>query len=628
MPNSSNFDPQRHTLSHLLVAAVRRIYPQAKFGCSFTTSTGVGCDVDLGDNRLAGSDIPRLESEMRQLLPDGGGGSGRSLSYDPITIDEAIALSESQEQSYWVEVLQLAKSDPTQLTTLESDWLGIYPSDPVDHSKISKVSFDGQTVNFCGHTDLTSVDGQTAFKVDKLSGVYWRGDADRPQIQRIELLAFASQKLLDQHLDDKAASRLQDHRQIARDQELFMGSELVGAGLPLWLPNGATIRRQLENFVIEEELAAGYQHVITPDITQIDLYKKSGHYDLYRDSMYSPIDIDGKKFMLRPMSCPHHFQIYNRRPHSYRELPVRLAEIAKLYRYEQSGELMGLTRLRSFTLADAHIICRPDQARDEINGALDLIEKLTATFGLVKEQHYFYRLSLRGDGDSTKYFDDPEAWRRAEDNLRQALEARGEKFVEVGDEAAFYGPKIDIQMTNANGKEETAFTVQYDFLMPQRFELSYITADNTSAEAVVIHRSSFGCIERVLGFLLEHYGGKLPLWLSPRQLRLVLVGDREGPGQLSDLIAERARRLKIGVEVDSSDLSLGKKIRKAQEDLVACLLVIGDKEAESKTVTPQWRSDLVDSEKPPASQPMPIDQLLDILEDNISQRCQKIESSQ
>ena len=448
--------------------------------------------------------------------------------------------------------------------------------------------------------------------------------SNRPQFQRIEGVAFASQDLLDQYLSEQAENRLCDHRQIGRDQELFMGSELVGAGLPLWLPNGATIRRQLENFVIEEELAAGYQHVITPDITQIDLYKKSGHYDLYRDSMYAPIDIDGKQFMLRPMSCPHHFQIYKRRPHSYRELPVRLAEIAKLYRYEQSGELMGLTRLRSFSLADAHIICRPDQAQDEIGGALNLIEKMATTFGLVKGRHYSYRLSLRGDGDSSKYFDDPEAWKRAEDNLRQVLQSRGDEFVEASDEAAFYGPKIDVQMTNISGKEETAFTVQYDFLMPGRFELNYITADNSSAEAVVVHRSSIGCIERVLGFLLEHYGGRLPLWLSPHQLRLVLIGDSPGVKQWADQIADQARSLKIRVDIDDSDLSLGKKIHQTQSELVACHLVIGDKEVQAQVITPKWRADLVDTDLPPLDQPMVFERILAILDSSNRQRWPKI----
>lgn len=603
------------------MVAVSRLRPEAKFGCSFTTSTGFGCDVDLGDNRLAGSDLPRLETELRQLIAD-----TKNLSYEPVGLDRAASLAADLGQNHWAEIIDLAQSDSAQLTTIESDWLGVYPGGAEDQPQVQKVDFDGQTIDFCKQSSPAPVDDQIALKIDKLSGVYWRGDSSRTQLQRIEGVAFANQKLLDQHLSEQAQSRLQDHRQIGRDQELFMGSELVGAGLPLWLPNGATVRRQLENFVIEEELAAGYQHVITPDITQIDLYKKSGHYDLYQDSMYAPIDIDGKQFMLRPMSCPHHFQIYNRRPHSYRELPVRLAEIAKLYRYEQSGELMGLTRLRSFSLADAHIICRPDQAQAEINGALDLIDKMATTLGLIKGQHYSYRLSLRGDGDSSKYFDDPQAWQQAEDNLRQALKSRGDEFVEAEDEAAFYGPKIDIQMISASGKEDTAFTVQYDFLMPRRFELNYITADNSPAEAVVIHRSSIGCIERVLGFLLEHYGGRLPLWLSPHQLRLVLVGSQPEQRQWAEDIAEQARNLKIRVEIDDSDLSLGRKIHQAQSDLVACLLVIGDKEAESKTVRPQWRSDLVDSDQSPKEQTIAPENLLSVLDNNIRQRLKKIEN--
>ncbi len=619
MSDPRSFDPQRHTLSHLLVVAISRLRPGAKFGCSFTTSVGFGCDVDLGGDRLVGSDLSRLESELRQVVTDPA-----VLSYELVDLDQASDLAASLVQDHWVEVMGLARSDLSQLTTIESDWLGVYPESSGGQAHIQRVDFGGKTVDFCGQTGPTLIDEQVVLRLDKLSGVYWRGDSSRPQFQRIEGVAFASQDLLDQYLSEQAENRLHDHRQIGRDQELFMGSELVGAGLPLWLPNGATIRRQLENFVIEEELAAGYQHVITPDITQIDLYKKSGHYDLYRDSMYAPIDIDGKQFMLRPMSCPHHFQIYKRRPHSYRELPVRLAEIAKLYRYEQSGELMGLTRLRSFSLADAHIICRPDQAQDEISGALNLIEKMATTFGLVKGRHYSYQLSLRGDGDSGKYFDDPEAWKRAEDNLRQVLQSRGDEFVEAGDEAAFYGPKIDVQMTNVSGKEETAFTVQYDFLMPRRFELNYITADNSSAEVVVVHRSSIGCIERVLGFLLEHYGGRLPLWLSPHQLRLVLIGDSPGVKQWADQIVDQARSLKIRVDIDDSDLSLGKKIHQAQSELVACLLVVGNKEVQDRAITPQWRTDLVDADLPPPDQPMTFEQILAILDSSIRQRWPKI----
>lgn len=621
MPNLRNFDPQRHTLSHLLVVAVSRLRPEAKFGCSFTTSTGFGCDVDLGDNRLAGSDLSQLESELRGVIADAGG-----LRYESVGLEQAVGLASDLGQKHWTEVIELARSDASQLTTTESDWLGIYPGSLAGQPQIQRVNLGGRTIDFCGQTGPAQIDEQVALKIDKLSGVYWRGDSARPQFQRIEGVAFASQDLLEQHLAERAESLLKDHRQIGREQELFMGSELVGSGLPLWLPSGAIIRRQLEDFVIEEELAAGYQHVITPDITQIDLYKKSGHYDLYQDSMYAPIDIDGKQFMLRPMSCPHHFQIYNRRPHSYRELPVRLAEIAKLYRYEQSGELMGLIRLRSFSLADAHIICRPDQAQAEINGALDLIEKMTATLGLVKGSHYSYRLSLKGS-DSDKYFDDPKAWQQAEDNLRQALQSRGEEFVEADDEASFYGPKIDIQMVGANGKEETAFTVQYDFLMPRRFELNYITSDNSPAEAVVIHRSSIGCIERLLGFLLEHYGGRLPLWLSPYQLRLIPVGGRPEHKRWADEIFKQARDLKIRVDIDDGDSSLGKRIRQAQDDLVACLLVIGDKEIESQTVSPQWRSDLIDSKQASSDKPMAFDRLLAILDNSIRQRSQKVSSS-
>lgn len=615
MAGPDKFDKQRRTLSYLLVVAVGRLWPQAKFGCSFTTESGFGCDVDLGPLRLDPSHLERLESELAELAA-----GDQSLVCQPVNPGAAAEIAAESDQQYWLELIDLARQSPDQLIPLESDWLLGSDGSLATH----QVRWGEGLVGFCSSSKLAPVSSKAVYRLTKLSGAYWRGDAERPQLQRLEGIAFAGQPDLDRHLKQQQAARARDHRQIGQEQDLFMGSELVGAGLPLWLPDGATVRRELETFVIEEELAAGYQHVITPDIAQLDLYKQSGHYDLYRESMYAPIEIDGRQFMLRPMSCPHHFQIYNRRPHSYRELPVRLAEIAKLYRYEQSGELMGLVRLRGFSLADAHIICRPDQAPDEVNGALDLIDRLTQIVGLVKGRHYSYRLSLHKPGDSDKYFDDPAAWRQSEDYLRQVLQSRGENFTEAPDEAAFYGPKIDVQMVSAAGKEETAFTVQYDFLMHRRFKLQYTTADNRLADVVVIHRSSIGCIERFLAFLLEHCDGRLPFWLSPRQLRLIPVSDDPGQLSLARQLADDARQLKIRAAVDDSDDSLGKKVRRAQADLVACQVVIGDKEVQTGRLAAQWRPDLIDSGRPVSDKPRPSGQLLALLQRAGQRRDRKI----
>ncbi len=299
-----------------------------------------------------------------------------------------------------------------------------------------------------------------------------------------------------------------DHRVLGRELDLFTFSETVGKGLPLWTARGATFRRVLERFVVDTELEWGYQHVYTPDIAKLDLYKKSGHYPYYKDTMYSPIQIDEEEFMLRPMTCPHHFELYLSKPRSYRDLPMRIAEMAKLYRYELSGVLTGLTRVRSFCLADAHIICADeDQAKSEISRALDLIEYMAGVFGLKMGEDYSYRLSLGDRNDKKKYFDDDKAWEASESILREVLQSRKSKFVEAEGEAAFYGPKIDIQMKKINGAEETAFTVQYDFVMPERFNLTYVDKDGTEKRPLVIHRSSIGAVERIAAFLLEHLRG-------------------------------------------------------------------------------------------------------------------------
>jgi len=378
-----------------------------------------------------------------------------------------------------------------------------------------------------------------------------------------------------------------DHKKLGRELDLFTFSDVVGKGLPLWTPKGATIRRELERFIVDAEIQWGYSHVYTPDIAKLDLYEKSGHYPYYKESMYAPIEIDDERFMLRPMTCPHHFELYLSKPHSYRELPIRYAELAKLYRYEQSGELMGLQRVRSFCLADAHIICTKEQVHDEINKVLDLIEHVTNILGLEKDKDYHYRLSLGDRNDTKKYYKDDKAWDEAEDVLRSALESRKTKFVEAEAEAAFYGPKIDIQMTNANGKEDTAFTVQYDFVMPKRFQLTYINDKDEEEEPIVIHRSSIGAIERVIAFLIEKYRGAFPVWLSPVQAKILPISDKQI--DYANKILEQLKEKNIRVELDDRSETLQAKIRDAQLEKVPYMLVIGGREEESNQVSVRKR---------------------------------------
>lgn len=379
-----------------------------------------------------------------------------------------------------------------------------------------------------------------------------------------------------------------DHKKLGRELDLFVTSDIVGKGLPLWTPKGATIRRELERFIVDEEIKRGYSHVYTPDIAKLELYEKSGHYPYFKDSMYAPIEIDDEKFMLRPMTCPHHFELYLSRPRSYRELPMRIAELAKLYRYEQSGELMGLQRTRTFCLADAHIICADEkQAAEEMTKALDLIEYVAGVFGLKQGEEYRYRLSLGDRANAKKYYKNDKAWETGEDMMRELLEKRGSKFIEAKDEAAFYGPKIDIQMKNVNGKEDTAFTVQYDFCMPERFDLTYVGYDGKKKRVFVVHRSSIGAIERIVAFLIEHYAGAFPLWLAPVQVKVIPIGEKHN--EFARKIAEEMRRENIRAELADGDEGFGKKVRQAKVEKIPYFVIIGDKELEANKVTLESR---------------------------------------
>ncbi|MBA3732916.1 threonine--tRNA ligase [Patescibacteria group bacterium] len=380
-----------------------------------------------------------------------------------------------------------------------------------------------------------------------------------------------------------------DHRVLGKELDLFVFSDVVGKGLPLYTEKGAAIRRELERFIVDEEIKRGYRHVSTPDIAKLDLYKKSGHYPYYKDTMYAPIDIDGEEFMLRPMTCPHHYELYLSKPHSYKELPVRIAEMAKLYRYEASGNLSGLVRVRSFCLADAHIICaNNEQSLAEVKKALDLITYIAEVFGLKKGEDFWYRLSLGNRKDDKKYHKDDKIWDESEEILRSVLKGQDVRFYEAEDEAAFYGPKIDVQMKDVRGLENTAFTVQYDALAPGKFELSYTDSDGKIKLCTsVIHRSSIGAIERSMAFLIEKYQGSFPLWLSPVQVKVIPVRENHNAyaKEIFDMLIDQG----IRAELDNSDENLGKKVRDAKNNKMPYWIVIGDKEIEAEKITLESR---------------------------------------
>lgn len=561
MENKEYLDNLRHSAAHLLAAAVVEIWPHAKRTIGPAIDNGFYFDFDFGDTKISEEDFPRIEQKMREILP-----SWTSFERQDVNKEEALKAFEGNE--YKQELIEEFASQGQDLTFYKS----------------------GEYFDLCrgGHVENPSKE-IVAFKILSLAGAYWRGDEKNKMLTRIYATVFPTQEELDKHLEMLEEAKKRDHRKLGKELGLFVFSDLVGQGLPLWTPKGAVVRRELEKFIVDEEIKRGYQHVYTPDIAKLDLYKTSGHYPYYKDSMYAPIKIDEDEFMLRPMTCPHHFELYKSEPKSYRELPLRIAELAKLYRYEKSGELTGLIRVRSFCLADAHIVTPKEKASEEVDQVLDLIEFVASTFGLKPNDDYWYRLSLSDRSDDKKYFKDDAAWEEAESVLRDVLSKRDVKSYEAEGEAAFYGPKIDIQMKNVNGKEDTAFTVQYDFVMPKRFELKFINAEGKEEEPVVVHRSSVGAIERIIGFLIERYNGAFPVWMAPVQAAIIPIsGDKHNDYAYS--VQKQLREAGIRAEVDDAAETMGNKIRKAQGQKVPYMLVIGDREMANNAVSVRLRT--------------------------------------
>ena len=546
----------RHSASHIMAEAVRSVFPGVKFGIGPAIDNGFYYDFDL-PRAIAPEDLPGLEEKMRELIK-----SGLVFKRENVTKEEARQLF--KDQPYKLELIE-------DLT--EGD-ISIYRS--------------GDFVDLCAgpHVNSTKEIPADGFKLDKVAGAYWRGSEKNPMLQRIYGLAFGSKKALDEYLALQEEIKKRDHRKIGKDLDLFVFSDLVGKGLPLFTEKGSVIRRELERFVVDEEIKRGYRHVYTPDLANIELYRTSGHYPYYKDTMYPIMKVDEDELMLRPMTCPHHYQLYASRPRSYKELPFRIAELAKQFRYEKSGELTGLLRVRSFCLADSHIICQAEQAVNEINQVLDLIEYAASVLGLNEGRRY--RLSMGDRKDEKKYYKDDAAWDYAEDVLRQVLTNRKADFFEASDEAAFYGPKIDIQMKNFAGKEDTVFTVQYDFVGPKRFHLAYRDKDGQEREPIVIHRSSIGAIERTMAFLIEHYAGAFPVWLSPVQVVVIPISDRHV--EYARKVEAQLKAANIRVETDDASERMNQKIRQAQLQKVPYMLVVGDREAEAGTVNVRLRT--------------------------------------
>ena len=558
----STIEEKRHSLAHLLAAAVLKLYSDTKPTLGPAIDNGFYYDFEF-NSPIGDADLPKIEKKMKEILPTWEKFEGHEIKQE--------------------EAEELFKNNPYKLEMVR---------EIAEKGEPLTVYTSGQFTDLCrgGHVkDMREIEDDS-WKLSRVAGAYWRGDEKNKMLTRIYGLAFDTKEELEKYEAQQEEAKKRDHKKLGKELGLFVFSETVGKGLPLWLPKGATVRRELERFIIDEEIKRGYLHVRTPDIAKLDLYKKSGHYPHYKDSMYAPIKIDDEEFMLRPMTCPHHFELYLSSPKSFRDLPMRIAELAQQYRYEQSGELMGLQRVRTFCLADAHIICADDeQAINEIGGALDLIEYVAKTFGLEQGKDYSYRLSLGNCTNEEKYYKNDAAWNKAEKLLRELLKQRNSSFIEAEDEAAFYGPKIDIQMKNAQGKEDTAFTVQYDFCMPERFNLTYTGKDGKEHLTIVVHRSSIGAIERIMAFLIEHYAGAFPLWLSPVQIKILPVGEKQN--EYAKGVYEKLKAKNIRVELDDSNETLGKKIRNFKSEKVPYAVVVGEKEVKGENITLESRNE-------------------------------------
>ncbi len=546
----------RHSLSHILAMAILERFPGAKLGIGPVIENGFYYDFELPDG-LGPEDLPHIEKRIKEIIKKNIVFKNEALS----TKDAKIAF---KHQPYKLELIEELTENHEQISLYQS----------------------GSFVDLCAgpHVNSTKNINPNSFKLTKIAGAYWKGNEKNPMLTRIYGIAFLTEKELKEYGEELTRSEQNDHRKLNKAMEIFHISDTVGKGLPLWLKNGATIRRILERFIVDEELKRGYEHVCTPVIGRLELYKISGHFDYYKESMYPPFAVDGEEYVLRPMTCPHHFMIYKAKPKSYRDLPVRLAEIASMYRKEKSGELTGLVRVMGFTLADAHLIVRPDQLEKEFGDVMKLIQFVIKKLGL--EEKVWYRASLRNKAKE-KYIQNENLWDSAEKFLISILQKLNLKYVATEGEAAFYGPKVDIQIKNIAGKEETLFTAQIDFLSADRFAMEYMDEKGQAQKPIVIHRSSVGALERTIAFLIEHCSGNLPLWLSPAQAAIIPISSKHQ--KYAQKIAEKLEKSGIRMEILDQNETVSYKIRSAEIKKIPYLLIVGDKEIKKKTVSVRKR---------------------------------------
>ena len=540
-----------HSCAHLLAQAVKHLYPDAKFWVGPAIEEGFYYDIDLGNNTIGEEDLERIEKEMKKCSK-----SAKNIVRHELSKQEA---------------LEMFKDNPYKIELIEN----------MDDNEIISCYTQGDFTDLCRGPHVENTKMLKYFKLLKVSGAYYKGDSKNKVLQRIYGICFDNEEDLNKHLEYLEECKLRDHRKLGKDLGIFMFADLVGRGLPMWLPNGFMLRRSLSDYIMDKEISLGYKHVLTPSLGNVDLYKTSGHWDHYKEDMFPAMELDDEAYVLRPMNCPHHMMMFKNSLHSYRDLPLRIAEVASDFRYEASGALCGIERARAFTQNDSHIFCTPDQIKDEFQGVVNLILDVYKDFGF---NDYEFRLSLIDKNDKEKYFDNDEMWDKAENELRKVLTELNIPFYEAEGEAAFYGPKLDVQVKSAIGHDVTLSTCQLDFLLPERFELTYIDEFGTKARPVVIHRAILGSLDRFIAFLLEETKGNLPLWLAPLQVMLISVSS-EHQGDYSYELKDLFEKNGIRTEVDNRNEKLGYRMREAQIKKIPYSLVIGDNEKENKTVT-------------------------------------------
>lgn len=546
----------RHSLAHVLAKALTELYPSTKLTIGPAIEDGFYYDVDL-DEQLTPDHFAAIEKKMKEIL-----NKGENFVRKVVSKKEALEIFKNNP--YKCEIInELPEDEEVSIYYTGDDFCDLCRGPHVESCK--------NLQNY-------------AFKIHAVNGAYWRGSEKNKMLQRIYVYAFADKKQLADHIALVEEAKMRDHRKLGKELNIFMFDELIGKGLPMYLPNGFTLRRILADYIMNKEIAMGYKHVMTPSLGNVDLYKTSGHWDHYKEDMFPAMELDDEAYVLRPMNCPHHMVMFRRNMHSYKDLPIRIAEIANDFRFEDSGNLCGLERARAFTQNDSHIFCRPDQITDEINGVIKLILDVYKDFGFEK---FVFRLSLRDKNNTEKYFGNDQLWEKSEAALREIIKATGAEYYEAEGEAAFYGPKIDVQVRSAIGHDVTLSTVQLDYQLPEKFELDYIDENNQKQRPVVIHRAILGSLDRFIAFLLEETKGFLPLWLAPVQLKVLTLTDRNN--DYARKVFEELTSIGYRVELDDRNEKVGYKIREASTMKIPYLVIVGDEEEKTNTISIRGR---------------------------------------